>query len=87
MAFNRRLIESISLLSKVVYGYYLSRGCDEMENIVSRAGIERPSLTFWASVLTITQPRLADVTMLPTPTSLCGSLTESSVQTTTLRLF
>ena len=49
-----------------------------------RAGIEPMSLAFQASVLSITQPRLPDVTTVPTPTCICGSLPERSVQTTTL---
>ena len=46
----------------------------KMGNTVPSAGIEATSLAFRASVLSITPPRLPDVTMLPTPTCLCGSL-------------
>ena len=53
-------------------------------NIVPRVVIELTSLAFWASVLTITPPRHHDVTTLPIPTCLYGSLRERSVQTTTL---
>ena len=59
-------------------------GVMEMGNIVLRVGIELTSLAFQASVLTITPPRLCDVTTLPTPTCLCGSLPERSLQTDTL---
>ena len=51
-------------------------------NIFPRAGIEVTSLGFWAMVLTITPQRFPDV--LPTPTCLCGSLPQRSVQNTTL---
>ena len=37
-------------------------------NIVSRAGIKLAYLTFWATVLTISPPRLPDVSTVPTPT-------------------
>ena len=53
-------------------------------NIVPRAGIERTSRAFQASSLTITPPRLPDVTTMPTPTCLCSSLPQRAVQTTTL---
>ena len=36
--------------------------------IMPRAGIEPASLSFRTSVLTITPPRLPDVTNVPTPT-------------------
>ena len=55
-----------------------------MENIVPRTGIEPTSLAFPASVLTITPPRLSDVTTVPTPTNLCGFLPERLVQTTSI---
>ena len=45
---------------------------------------ERESNLFQASVLTISPPRLFDVTTLPSPTCLCSSLTERLGQTTTL---
>ena len=50
----------------------------KMGNIVPRAGI--------ASMLTITPSRLPDVTTVATTTCLCGSLPESSVQTTTIAI-
>ena len=56
----------------------------KMGNIVLRAGIETTPLAFWVSVLTIIPHRLLDVTILPTPTCLCGSLLERSMQTTTI---
>ena len=58
----------------------------KMGNIVSRAGIEPTSFAFWASVLTISPSRLPDVTTLPIPTCLGGTLPEMSVQTTTIVL-
>ena len=42
-----------------------------MGSAMPRAGIKPTSLAFWASVLTITPPRLPDVITLPTPTYLC----------------
>ena len=56
----------------------------KMGNIVPRMGIKPTSLALWANVLNITLPRLLDVTSVPLPTCLCGSLLERSVQTTTL---
>ena len=50
-------------------------------NIAPRVGIEPTSLTFWASMLTITPPRFPDATMA---TRLCSSLPERLVQITTL---
>ena len=55
----------------------------KMRNIVPSAGIEPTSLAFQASVLTITPPRLPDVTTLPTATFLHCSLPERSGLTTT----
>ena len=54
-----------------------------MGNTAPRVIIEPTSLAFQASVLTITQPRLSDVTTLRMLTCLYGSLPERSVQTTT----
>ena len=51
---------------------------------VPRAGIEPMFLLVWASVLIITPHKIPDVTTLYTPTYLCGSLSERSVQTDTL---
>ena len=59
-------------------------GVMKMGNIVPTVGIEPTSLAFQASVLTITPPRFPHVTILPTPTCLCGSLLEKSAQTTTV---
>ena len=56
----------------------------KMENVVPRAGTEPSGLIFWVSVQTISPGRLPDITILPTPTWLCSSLLETSVQTTTL---
>ena len=61
---------------------YFLWGVMKMGNIAPRVGIEPTSLAF--SVLAITPPRLPDVTALPTPTSIRGSLPETSVQTTIL---
>ena len=55
-----------------------------MGNIVPRAGIESGYLAFWASVLTILQPRLPDVTTLRMSSCLCHCLPQRSVETTTL---
>ena len=55
----------------------------EVKIVVPRTGIETTSPVFQASVLTITPPRFPDVTVLPTPTCLSGSLTERSVETAT----
>ena len=54
-----------------------------MGNIAPRVAIKPTPLAFRARVLTISPRRLPDVTMLPVPTCLCGSLPEKSVQTTT----
>ena len=59
-------------------------GVTKMGNIVPRMGIEPTCLVFQVRVLTITPPRLPDITILPTSTRLCGSLLEMSVQTTTV---
>ena len=47
------------------------------------AGIEPTPLALQTNVLTITPPRLPDVTTLAMPACPCDSLPESSVQTTT----
>ena len=39
----------------------------KMGNIAPRAGIKPTCLAFWASMLTITPPRLPDVITIPTP--------------------
>ena len=48
-------------------------------DIVPRAGIEPTPLRFRASTLTIIPPKHPDVTTLSTPISICGSLSEVSV--------
>ena len=53
-------------------------------NISPTVGFEPTPLEFRASVLTITPPRLPDVTTLPMPTCLCVSLPQRSVQTATI---
>ena len=57
-------------------------GVMKMGNIAPRAAIEPTSLTFWASELTVTPPRLADVTILPKLTCLCSALPGMSMHTT-----
>ena len=59
-------------------------GVMKMGNIVPGAGIEAIFITFHASVLTNTPPRLPYVAIAPTPTCLGSSLPESSVKITTL---
>ena len=61
-------------------------GLMKMGNIAPRAGIEPTSLAFQVNGVTITPPRLPDVTTLPSPIYLCGSLPERSVQTTTITI-
>ena len=56
----------------------------KMGNTVPRAGIEPTSLAFQASVLPFTPCKVPDVTTIPTPTCLCRSLPQRSVQATTL---
>ena len=73
------------------YNYIACTGTSVMEmmiirNTVPRVGIETPSLAPWASVLTNRPPRLPNVTTLPTPTCLSGSLPKRSMQTTTIIL-
>ena len=55
-------------------------GAMKMGNIVPGVGIKPTSLVFQASVLTIKTARLPDVTTVPTPTCLCSSLHEWSMQ-------
>ena len=63
------------------------KGVMKMGNIVPRTAIKPTSLTFWISVLTITSPRLPDVSMLSTHTCLYDSLPQRSVQPTTILCF
>ena len=58
----------------------------KMGNIAHREGIEPTFIAFQAGVLTITPPRLHDVTILPKPTCVCGSLPERSVPITSTPL-
>ena len=55
-----------------------------MGNIAPKKRIKPTSLASFASVLTITPPRSPDVTILPMPTHLGGSLPKNSVQNTAL---
>ena len=59
-------------------------GGTTMGNIVHRAGFEPTSLAFRASVLPLYYVGFTDVTTIPTPACLCGSLPQRSVQTTTI---
>ena len=52
-------------------------GVMKMGNMTPKAGIERTSLAFRASILTITPPSLPYVNTLPTPTCLRGPLPET----------
>ena len=58
-------------------------GVTTMGNTVPRVGFEPTSLAFRASVLPLHHIGFPDVTTIPTPTCLCGSLPQKSVQTTT----
>ena len=60
-------MEAIVVSQYYLYDYVV-RGVMTIGNIAPRAGIESTSLAFQHSVLTITTPRLPDVTTLPTPT-------------------
>ena len=59
-------------------------GMIKMGYIAPRVGPELTSFAFYTGVTTVTTPRLPDAITLPTPTCLCGSLPERSVQTTAL---
>ena len=48
-------------------------GVIKMANITPRSEIEPTSISMWASVLTITPPRLRNTIILSTRTCLCGS--------------
>ena len=53
-------------------------GVINIGNIVPRTGIEPTPLAFWASMLTITSPRLSTVNTLPTPTGTSFALEVSA---------
>ena len=57
-------------------------GVIKMGNTAPRVRLEPTYLVIGTSVLTITPPRLRDVTTLPAPTCLCSSLPERSVHLT-----
>ena len=59
-------------------------GVMKMRNTVPRVGLKSTSLAFRASVLPLHHIGIPDVITIPMPTSLCGSLPQRSVQTTTL---
>ena len=52
-------------------------------NMLPRAGIEPTSLAIRDGVIAIIPLRIPDVTSVPIPTCIFGSLPQSSVQTTT----
>ena len=56
-------------------------GVTKVGNIGHRAGFEPTSLAFGASVLPLHHGGFPDITALPTPTCICGSLPQRSVQT------
>ena len=60
----------------------VSWGVMEIGTIAPRVGIKPTFLLLWATVLTITSPRLPDITMLHTPTCLFGSMPDRSMLTT-----
>ena len=64
----------------------LRAGVMKMGSIVPRVAIEATSLTYRASVLTITPHKLPDTTILPTNACPCSSFSERSVQTATFPL-
>ena len=59
-------------------------GVMKMGNIVSRAELKPTSLAFRARVLPLHHIGFPDVTTIPIPTYLCGSLPQRSEHTTTL---
>ena len=59
-------------------------GVMRMGNSVPTVGIKSTSLAFWDSVLSITPPRLPDVTILPIHACLGDALSKRSAQITTL---
>ena len=72
--------------AKQSWSYHINaqcHGCNEIGNTVPRVGPEPTSLAFWASVLPLHHVGFTDVTTIPTPTFLCRSLPQRSVQTTT----
>ena len=70
-------------LRKPTLALYYCHGVMTMGNIQPRVGTEPTSLAFHTNVLTITPPKLPDVTILPTPTCVWGSLLEKLVKTIT----
>ena len=67
------------------WSWYPCYGCEENGKYLALSSNRPTSLAFWANVLTITPPRLHDVTILPM--RLCGSLPERSVVTTTISIW
>ena len=59
-------------------------GVMKIGNIVHRAEIELTSLEFWVSVLPSHHVGFPDVTIIPTPSCLCSSVPQRSLQITTL---
>ena len=62
------------------------KGVMKMGNTVPRTGLKLTSLEFQASVLPSHHVGFPDVTTIPMPTCLCGTLPERSVQTTYMRV-
>ena len=58
----------------------VSCGLWKMRNIEPRVGFEPIALTLQATVLTVSRHRLLDVRITSTPTIICVSLPERSVQ-------
>ena len=62
-------------------------GVMKIGNIMPRAGLKPTSLELRVSVLSLHQEGFPNVTAIPMPTCLQSSLSQRSVQTTTLSLF
>ena len=58
-------------------------GVMKMGNITPIAGLEPISVSFQASVLPLHNVGFPDVTTIPTPTCVCSSLPQRSLQSTT----
>ena len=62
-------------------------GVMKIGNIVPRVGLEPTSLAFQASVLPLHHVVFSDVTTMPTPTCLCGSLPQVSADYTYIQTY
>ena len=78
-------VQAVSNLTHTYTGQ-VQQPYSTLQACATGAGIEPPFFTFHACELTNPPPRLPDVTMLPTPTYLCHSLSERSVQTIILTI-